>query len=329
MRLRSLRERGFTVVELLVACVILGLILVIMSAMVTQASGIWRSTNSRIEAFQGARRAFDMLTSLLSQATLNTYWGYDDANNPSRYIRKSELHFVVSPAGGDGLPGTPGCGQAVFFQAPADKAKTAAYEKLTGLLNLCGFYVEYGSDAAWLPGTPISTPARERSRLMLWLANTDVSDTGASKPRIYRPEGDTTDTTAWIAPTSSNAFALADNIIALLIWPREETGPDKLNSYSYNSRSGLAQNPQPVTANQLPPVMEVALVAIDEASAARLGERLPSTISACLNGLFADNPAANFAKDLKTLEGNLARERITFRVFSSAVPLREAKWSPL
>lgn len=320
-----LAAKGFTLIEALIACTILGLILAVMLSMVNQTAGIWRSANSRMEAFQGARRAFDTLTSLLSQATLNPYWGYDNENAPTRYVRKSELHFVVAPSGGD-LPGTPGSGQGVFFQAPAGKAKDPAHEKLTGLLNLCGFYVAYGSDAAWLPGAPINAPARDRHRLMLWLANTDDSDNSAApKPVIFRSKDDISSDTNWIAPGDSDTYPLADNIIALVIWPRDEGGV--LNSYTYNSRTGLAATPQPVTANQLPPILEVAMVAIDEPSAVRLGDQLEGTIATCLSGLFTANPAGNFANDLTELETRLAANGITHRVFSSAIPLREAKWS--
>jgi uncharacterized protein (TIGR02599 family) len=317
---------GFSLVEALVATSILGLILVVMLSMVNQTSGVWRSANSRIEAFQGARRAFDTLVGLLSQATLNTYWGYDNENNPTRYVRKSELHFVVEPTGGS-FPGTPGCGQGVFFQAPAGRAKDGSYERLTGLLNLCGFYVEYGSDQDWLPGPPINAVSKDRFRLMLWLANTDVDSTGSKKPVIFRTNDDTSSDTDWIAPNSSDTYPLADNIIALLIWPRDEQSSGALDSYSYNSRMGIGSNPQPVTANQLPPVLEVAMVAIDEPSAVRLGPQLKGTIDSCLSGLFAGNPAATFADDLKELGNRLADRGITHRVFSSAVPLREAKWS--
>ena len=317
---------GFSLIEALVATSILGLILVVMLSMVNQTSGVWRSANSRIEAFQGARRAFDMLVGLLSQATLNTYWGYDNENNPAKFVRKSELHFVVAPVGGD-FPGSAGSGQGVFFQAPAVKARENSYEKLTGLLNFCGFYVDYGSDQDWLPGPPIQTASRDRFRLMLWLANSDIDAAGSKKPAIFRANDDTSSDTDWIAPQSSDTHPLADNIIALVVWPRDTTKSAALNSYSYDSRLGLGAHPQPVTVNQLPPILEMAMVAIDEPSAVRLGAQLKGTIDACLNGLFAGTPSAQFADDLKELERRLSANGITYRVFSSAVPLREAKWS--
>lgn len=317
---------GFSLIETMVACAILGMILAAMLTMVTQTSGAWRSANSRIEAFQGARRAFDLLASTLGQATLNTYWGYDDDDNPTRYIRRSELHFVVAPAGRDGLPGTPGCGQGVFFQAPAGKAKDISRERLPGLLNHCGFYVAYGSDSLWLPSAPLQVQARNRYRLMFWVADTDRSDAADDPARVFRAENDFSDDTDWVAP-SGDAFPLAENVIALLVWPREESWSTTLNSYSYNSRTGYSLSPQPVTANQLPPILDVAMVAIDEASSQRLGENLSTAVSACLAGLFEGEPASTFQADLQALEDRLNARRISCRVFSSAVPLPSAKWS--
>jgi len=312
---------AFTLVELLVACATLSLLLVLMLKMVNQTSLIWRSANTKIEVFQNARRSFDVLTALLSQATLNTYWGYDDASDPRKYIRKSELHCVVAPCG-NGMPGRPESGNGVYFQAPANwVGNTAAYGHLTGLLNPCGFYVDYGSDAGWLPDPPIRTTARDRYRLMFWLQESDESS-------IFFAADDTSDTTAWIAPQTANTYPLADNIIALVIWPRDQNRSASWNSYSYNSRTGQDDTPQPVTANQLPPILEVAMVAIDENSALRLGEKLETTISDCLKDLFSSDPRENFGQDLKTLEGRLAEKRINYRVFSSSLPMREAKWSP-
>jgi uncharacterized protein (TIGR02599 family) len=234
----------------------------------------------------------------------------------------------VAPAGGN-FPGSASSGQCVFFQAPAGKAKDASYEKLPGLLNLCGFYVDYGSDADWLPVSPISAASRDRYRLMFWLSNTDTDDVGTGKPGIFRPNGDMGDSTDWIKPSVSDTYPLADNIIALLIWPRDETASAALDSYSYDSRSGLGSVPQSLAANQLPPILELAMVAIDEPSAVRLGGQLRDTIESCMNGLFTQNPVANFTRDLSELEARLTANRINYRVFTSAVPLREAKWSPL
>lgn len=310
---------GFTILELLVATAVLSLILVVMLSLITQTSSVWRSSSARIEAFQSARRGFENLTRSLEQATLNTYWDYDNPSNPTIYRRKSELHFLVADAGTDGLPGTPGTGQAVFFQAPVNKTGATNYDGLTGLINACGFFVQYGSDAAWLPRHVDAGQARERFRLMQWMQATESLS-------VYK----NADGHAWVATGVPDVVPVADNVIALIIWPKEEGSPASphLNSYSYDSRLNATNAPQPATANQLPPLLKVALVAIDETSAVRLGDRLQSTVAACMAGLFASSPADDFSVDLKTLERKLAENSIGFRSFVTSVPMREAKWSP-
>ena len=75
----ALRRRytaAFTLVELLVAMTVLLVLALMMVTLANQTNNIWRSSRTRIEAFQGARTAFERLTTNLSQATLNTYLDY-------------------------------------------------------------------------------------------------------------------------------------------------------------------------------------------------------------------------------------------------------------
>lgn len=307
------RIDAFTLLEVLAASAVLALVLVVLLSFVSQTSNLLRNTNARIEAFQGARRGFENLTRALEQATLNTYWDYDDPNNPRKYIRQSQLHFFVAAAGEGGLPGTPGTGQAVFFQTPANATAEAEYDGLTGLLNAVGFFVQYGSDADWLPAHVGADQARSRYRLMEWMQETEAL-------KVYEAAG-----RAWIpADAVSRATPVAENVIALAIWPREEGAPSLLDAWSYDSRN----DSRAVAINQLPPVLQVAMVAMDETTAARLGGGLESIVSGCLAGLFGSAPSTGFAADIGTLEERLTAKGIPYRVFSSAIPMREAKWSP-
>lgn len=319
---------GFTLIEILVACSVLAVILVLMLSMVSQAGNLWRSSNSRIEAFQGARLAFENLTRLLSQATLNTYWDYDDPNNPQRYIRKSELHFLTDRAASIVAGDT--YGQAVFFQAPANYNPASSGGMvnrgdtgLTGQLNACGFYIEFASDKTkgWIPDH-VQAPESRRFRLMQWVQDTKKLD-------IYDPQV-SENSAQWISSrVLDEALPTADNIVALLIWPKE---PEKQTTrvlpdqYRYDSRENSRQSQQPPNAHQLPPLLEVAMVAIDEASVVKLGDRLESTIQSCTDQLYEGGPS-RFASNLKTVEANLNNARINYRVFVATIPLREAKWS--
>lgn len=319
-RFHHRRGAAFTLIELLVASSVLVIMLVIVVSITNQTTDVWRKSNARIEAFQAARNAFTSITQQLSQATLNTYWDYDNPNAPARYVRQSELHFIVDDAA-NLLPTGTYSGQAIFFQTPANRSATD-YDGMTGLLNACGFWVEYGSNAAWLPAHVDAAAATERYRLFQWTEETESL-------AVYSPNAASQN--AWIAPVrGQNALPVADNVVALFIWAREEqSSTPVLNQYRYNSRK---QNPAgdqlPVEVNQLPPVVEIALVAIDEPSALRLGTSLKSEMEACFNGLFATDPATDFTQDFATLESRLAERQVAFRIFTSVVPLKEAKWSP-
>jgi uncharacterized protein (TIGR02599 family) len=91
--LRDNDHRGFTLVELLVSTALLtGLVLILVSIL-DQTQKTWRFTRTKVEQFSGARAAFEAMTRRLSQATLNTYWAYDDPAKPTRYIRQSSCGF--------------------------------------------------------------------------------------------------------------------------------------------------------------------------------------------------------------------------------------------
>lgn len=113
-----LRLTAFTLIELLVSTTIIALLMVVMLTMTNQMSKTWRYTTEKVEKFQSARDGFEAMTRRLSQATLNTYWDYVDANGkvrsqflasnvhdnsllskfvPKTYGRMSELRFVSGP----------------------------------------------------------------------------------------------------------------------------------------------------------------------------------------------------------------------------------------
>jgi len=132
--------------------------------------------------------------------------------------------------------------------------------------------------------------------------------------------------------------SVAENVIALIVWPRLSPQDDSLGNqispdYRYDSRStaGWTGTPphQPVQCHQLPPNLQVTMVVMDEASAKRLenGSIAPAAITTALQGLFT-NDVTKYDDDLAKLESRLASAKITFRTFTSTIALKEAKWSP-
>lgn len=333
MRIKSVSPRSaFSVIELLTAMVILSIIMLAVITVIGESSAIWRRASNKIESFQAARSAFEILTRNLSQATLNTYYDYDNPDSPTRYLRRSELHFVLGQAG-DGLPGTSGTGQAVFFQAPAnvvEEANTGTYGQMPGLLNSCGYYVEFDEEQ-YLPSHVSRPTPLYRYRLMQLVVPTEQN-------QIYNVSNPAPGDFSWFSPfASSDALPIADNVVALILLPKDPVindddpaaGAIPPANFTYNSRLGITDNPQPIFANQLPPIVLVTMIAISEQSANLIteGSSQPSVITSALAGKFTS--ASSYLSDIEAVQDalNSATPPVNYRIFSSAVPLRESKWT--
>ncbi|MDR1190836.1 MAG: hypothetical protein LBK60_04105 [Verrucomicrobiales bacterium] len=198
----------------------------ITAALVNSGARIIRHSNVSIDAFQSARQVLETMTAQISQATLNTYLDYyndsqvsyrdhTDGNfTPTWYGRDSDLHFIAGCAP-ELLPQPPSdaaltATHALFFVAPADLAAEERYQKLSGLMSARDYFVAFASDEAARPRI-VSTPVTWRWRLMELTAPTETltvfnGHTGADWFR---------------APVAGGqARAVADNIIALIVWPR-------------------------------------------------------------------------------------------------------------
>ena len=320
----SLPKKGFTLIEVLVACAVLAVLLVMLLTVTTRVSDTWRRTTTKMQAFEGARAAFDTITATLAQATLNTYWDYNDPNSPTKYERHSELHFLSSPSssvGGSGLTAAKNPGHAVFFQAPTGiVAEEKEYANLPNLLNVWGFFVEFGSDEADVPDflNNLVTP-KYRYRLKQWQV-----------PSEYVGVYATTSGNAWINLTGSGAIrpqTLAENVILLLAIPRMPTvagAPGSIladSGFVYDSRSGTSSDFQ---KNQLPPAMEVIMVAIDEASAQRLADEHGSSPPLTIPSF---SSTTSFEKDLADFREDLDEQKVRYIILRSIVTMRAGRWS--
>ena len=376
---------AFTLVEVLVAAGIVVVIMAVLLGMTDQTQRLVRATSSKIEQFQEARVAFESMTRRLSQATLNTFWDYQyNANGqPTGYQRTAELRFrsgamkTLNPTGGPGGNIQPGHG--VFFQAPIGMVDdTTNLGGLDHLMNTWGYFLEIGSDADKFPTflQKVVSP-RQRYRLMEYMEPSE-------KLSVYRFQNDPINRN-WYTQTISNTNrpvrVLAENIVALVIMPRlsladerhinESKGvssttavplpPSNTPSYSYDSMKDLTTDPvwkslTPLEQallnplSQLPPVVQVVMVAIDEPSARRLEDLYgptskkpdpylgistnPDPVSG--KALFTDPKSLNDANggigDITRLQNLLSSSskpniRASYRVFSSNVIIKGAKWS--
>lgn len=349
---KNLPKQGhaFTLIELVVSMGILSIMVVFLLLMVSQTQQTWKTTTGKIEQFRAARDAFDTMTRRISQATLNTYLDYNNVTNPTAYIRQSELRFLSGPMdlilpSLTVIPNTPSMG--IFFQAPTGFATNTNNAPLQNILNTWGYYIEYGSDTNARPtylsgGRPVP---RTRYRLMEFMEpseNLSVYSYTASN-RNYQGVEWITNSLA-LPETNRPSHVLAENVIAMILLPKH--GPSDLDNwglsnsslapdYIYssatnrNSSVGGTNAGRLNTRNQLPPVIQVTLVAVDETSAIRFPTALANLTNVSAQGGYADlfTNAASYDADLMTLQRILTTNKINFRVFTTEVMVKGAKWS--
>ena len=334
---------GFTLLEMMAATAIL-VVLMLVIFQITQTTGrVWKKSTMQISSLQNARAAFESMTRRLSQATLNVYYGYDDLSDPRHYLRRSELHFIC----GNGLVEEQITG-AVFFQAPLGYTDApGTYGHMENGLNACGYYVKYGEDPAvpeFLQNLANPLPKKYRFRLMEYFQPTQ-------KLGIYTPNNGVGGNSlpghggGWIQPDASNTRVLAENVVALIVMPMLSTKdldgdePPLSSDFWYDSRegavdaSGKIRFPQGETTHQLPPILQVTMVVIDEDSAIKMGNPMTAP-NLGLTSLFQQT--SKLPDDISALEkvlsaksGNIAGNGIplNYYVFQTNVAIRGAKWS--
>ncbi len=384
---RAGRASGFTLVELLVSMGIISLLLLILVQMTNQTSRLWMQTSGKVEQFRAAREAFESMTRNLSQATLNTYWDYDNPTVPKRFIRQSELRFISGPMTGGSLhlatttPPSPKAwpGMGTFFFAPLGVTGDTTATGLPNLLNTVGYFVEFDTDRNLQPSFLQGIVSeRYRFRLMemrvpsekVYIYNRTSGLSGANSANLTYAGKE------WfnnflinpVSPTAANPTTvrvIAENVISLILLPHLSPKDEKdrltnnlteplcrdyyYDSTYFNSLSSPSSPPASEAPRyssndpginptaQLPPVMQVAMIAIDEPSAQRLATinktAMPDLDST--DNLFQDStklfddPATPDPGDgdLHKLEKFLINQKLSYRTFSAGVAIRGAKWS--
>jgi len=327
------RFSAFSLIELMVASAVLALILGLVSLAIRQmASGI-KTSSAKVDAFQSARTGFEAVNRTLGIATLNTYWDYFDSDRkprgtntnftPALYGRQSDLHFLITNSSFPTPDELEPAGHSVFFQAPLGYFTNTATPNPPGSLNPCGFFVAYGND----PTKPNIQELlnRPRFRLYQWLPSSDSMTVALSSGRITN--------TNWISPATNNGVRpLAENIIAFVVRVPSADSANATN-YWWNSLTPWASGAQPAQMHQLPPLVNVTMVAVEEGAANRLAGNSASAATAAsamgitnFAGLFA-NPSA-YDADLAALESGLSSKGVPYRVFTTTIPLRGSRWSP-
>lgn len=286
---------------------------------------------------------------------------------PTKFARASELHFLSGPTSQivNGADAVTNPGDAVFFQAPLGDTDDAALTSLNRALNSTGFYIQYGdADAslvpAWLRGFFNSS---KRFRLVQFVEPTEdlkvyAATAGSSYPAVGSGANN------WLeafkpGTTQPRARVLAEDVCLLVVRPRlapkdEEnaaaqigetytearTGSILSPNYHYDSRawqtgypagrvpgSGSPVKRADLMRNQVPPIVDVAMVSVDRRSLLRFDQSsaTPPAELQVPGGLFTDS--AEFEADLATYSKQLTDAKIRHRVFRTSVEIQGAKWS--
>ncbi|MDF1826106.1 MAG: Verru_Chthon cassette protein C [Verrucomicrobiales bacterium] len=336
-------KRGFSLIELMVAMGILSVLMLMMTVLLDQVQQSWRYSESRISQFREARVAFDLISKSISQASLNTYFDLDDKDGDGifdQYYRTSELHFQTMEAArltdvsGNQTP----VGHAVFFQAPLGFSTN--YRNLNNLFNGRGYFVAYGPDTRFRPAF-IDSPPNYRFRLMEFrppAESNQVFEDGA----LEREQGMPQEFTQWFKQSVPNVGDSADfeehlnplakNILTLVVSPRDSpvsSSGGRDDNYSeiarYYSFDSNDSDPDFASySQQVPPLVRLTMVAIDEEAGSRFeeGSSIPDLMP---QGYFTDT--AKYQSDIENLTDSLNEKRVNHKIFSTMVMLRSAKWS--
>ncbi len=338
-----MHSRGFSLIELMVAMGILSVLMLMLTALLDQVQRSWRFSESRISQFREARVAFDVMTKNIGQASLNTYWDLRDDDRDGlfdEYYRTSELHFITMPASQLGGSATQQpVGQAIFFQAPL--GFSTQYRNLNNLFNGRGYFVAFGSDRRFKPSF-VESADRFRYRLMEFrppAESNQVFQDGQEERATNQPQL----FTQWYKQSLSvgkgsfedHLNPLAENILTVIVAPRDslEVGVANRNeTYSriapnYRFDSNDTSGDLESFAQQVPPLLRVTMVAIDETAAIRYenGSSPPAELTNALNGLFTNTN--NYAQDVQRAAEALNNLGVSHKIFSSLVMLRSSKWS--
>jgi uncharacterized protein (TIGR02599 family) len=317
--------------------------------------------------------------------TYYSYYYASGSTAPSYYMRQSELQFISGngPVNSSTFISNTvgGCAQithAIFFQAPlgvVNSNDASSYGMLSNLLNACGYFVVYSQDPlrpAFLSSMSNQPQNEYRYRLMEYQQpseNLSIYTTPPSGANIYTSSS----VPAWISGGIPNLTAsetstgtinvrpLANNIVALIVMPEQygastgaqmnttpicSTTGTTVTSFNYDSAFNATNAPpQIATANQLPPMVKVVMVAIDEASAIKLAAVNGSATSLSppnlgQSSLFTDptklftnggvkGDLDKFQDVLNAVPGNVAGNtlKLNYFIFQTDVLIRGAKWT--
>jgi uncharacterized protein (TIGR02599 family) len=249
----------------------------------------------------------------------------------------------------------------------SSRSESLEYGLLPDALCAWGFYVEFGDDHATLPSflrsppTKAKAPPRKRHRFRLMEFRQPAHELTIFKssetsglPDIALP-GTTIDKKSykWFNeplsastsdPSKRRSTVVAENILAMILSPRDprkrgreatsgnRADEDIAPKYLYDTRAGIsaaATEDERRTLHRLPAAMQITIIALDEADFANLTEsesiQLGGELKSAINGRF--RRARDFENDMGSVQGDLNRRKLRYRILTSTVPIPGGRWS--
>ena len=238
------------------------------------------------------------------------------------------------------------------------------FEQLNSLLNAWGYFVEFNTDETdrprFLNALRNAPKPRPRYRLMEFRQPTEylqVYKLGLrdlvkpAQKEVYRwfSEGLFSVNSTWntqLEPSKDETFfrtirPIAENIVAMIIQPRESASAnatkkpeDLAPDYLYDTRrwqwSTATAAESKRTRHQLPPILDISFIVVDESSFANFAVRTGIEDVASDPKLVPDSlftKGNKLTKDFEEIEERLTKLRLEYRIFSSTIRLRESKWT--
>lgn len=303
------RIQAFSLLEVLVSVAVLSLLVVLLSSIISAASTQWTRAGSRTEQFAEGQRAIDALSAAISRATLANYYEYLDARNeprvagdrtfvPATYGPMSDLRFAMNSNDG------------IFFQVPSGWTTDASVRGSKTALNTVGFRLVESVDPSVLPS--FLPPKQTRPRLIQHVEPTERLSIYSFTNGNNRYTG-----TKWwedVRDDPSTQHVVARNVVAFGLRARSSA----LSKLAFNSAN------DPDWQHQLPPLIDVALVVIDEKSAERL--EASGGLAFLWGGNAPLTSASAWDSDLtERIPERLSDLNYGFRVFQTTVRMENAR----